>query len=144
MRLLKREIQTVNTRVLNTRYCTILQKAEMVPAHKIPAADAREILWIEDQLRVRLLKQLGRDPYPPDRIEKKAPSNYMVSLLKRKQEKPETKPGLKIKFNVVVTSSIGSKAAQFNVEADSKIRAGVLAQKEIRKLGLKRVKVKIS
>ena len=144
MRLTIKEIGTVNAGVLNTRFCELMHKGETLPANEITVAEAYETIRIEKELHSRLLKQLGRDPYPPDRIEKEAPSNYMISLLKSRQEKPEIKPGLKIKFHVVVTSSIGSKAAQFNVQADSKAQAELLAQKEIRKLGLKRAKVKIS
>ncbi len=68
----------------------------------------------------------------------------MISLLKSRQKKTEIKPGLKIKFHVVVTSSIGSKVAEFNIQADSKDQAELLAHKQIRELGLKRVKIKIS
>ena len=67
MRLMKKEIQTVNAGVLNMRYCELLEKGEKLPAHEFSIAEAREILWIEDELRVRLIKLIGWDPYPPER-----------------------------------------------------------------------------
>ena len=144
MRLLKREIGTVKVGVLNTRYCELLEKGETLSANEISIGEAREILWIEDELRGRLIKLLGHDFYPPDRIEKKQPSNYMISILKQNQPKAEVKPGMKIKFKITIISSIGSKAAQFSVNADSKIEANLLARKMIRKLGLQGATHKIS
>lgn len=144
MRLLKREIGTVSTMTLNMRYCRILEQGETMDAKDIPVADAREILWIEDELRKRVIKGIGHDFYPPDRVEKEHPSNYMISILKPTEPKPEPKSGAKIKFNVAVTSSIGSKAANFRVEADSKPQAEILAQRQIRKLGLQGANYKIS
>jgi len=91
-RLLKKEIETVNTGVLNMHYCRILERGETMAAKDIPVADAKQILWIEDELRKRLITFVGHDFYPPDRIEKKHPSNYMVSLLKRNKPKLELKP----------------------------------------------------
>lgn len=114
-----------------------------MPAGVITYGDMKEILWIEGELRIRLIKLLGRDVYPPDRVEKKYPSNYMISLLKPNQHKPKTKPGIKINFKVAVISSIGSKAAEFKVQADSKAEAGLLANEKIRELGLKRATYKI-
>lgn len=144
MRLTINEIKTVNMGVLNTRFCELMKKGETLPANEISVAEARETLRIEQELHDRLIKAVGHDFYPPDRIEEEAPSNYMISMLKSRQEKPGIKPGLKIKFHVVVTSSIGSKAAEFNIQADSKDQAELLAQRKIRELGLKRAKVKIS
>ena len=68
-RFLKKEIKIIPTGDLNTRYCRILERAEILDANDIPVADAREILWIEDELRDRLIKDVGHDFYPPDRIE---------------------------------------------------------------------------
>lgn len=144
MRLTINEIKTINTGVLNARFCELMQKGETLPANEISVAEARETFRIEQELHDRLIKVVGHDFYPPDRIEIEAPSNYMISMLKSRQEKPGIKPGLKIKFHIVVTSSLGSKAAEFNIEADSKDRAGLLAQKQIRKLGLNKVRLKIS
>ena len=144
MRLLKREVTTVNTRVLNVRYCELLQKGEEFPANEISVAEAREILWIEDELRERAIRAVGHDFYPPDRIEKKYPSNYMVSLLKQNKIKPQVEPGVKIKFKITVTSSIGSKAAEKDVCVDSRNEADLMANKMIRDLGLKRATYKIS
>jgi len=130
-RLLKKEMQTLDTEDLNTRYCRILERGETLDADDIPVTDAREILWIEDELRMRLIKAVGHDFYPPDRIEK---------------ELPESKPklGNKIKFRAIIKSSIGTKVAEVSVEADSKIEADILIRKEIRKLGIKGATYKLS
>lgn len=144
MRLTIKEIGTVNAKVLNTRFCQLMQKGETLPANQITVAEARETLRIEEELHTRLIKQLGRDPYPPDRIEKEAPSNYMVSLLKRNKPKPQVEPGVKIKFKITIISSIGSKAAEKNVHLDSRSEADLMASKMIRDLGLKKATYKIS
>ena len=143
-RLLKREVKTVNTSVLNMRYCRILERGETMDAKKIPVAAAREILWIEDELHTRLIKFIGHDPCPPARIEKRHPSNYMISLLKQNKPEPKPDPGIKIKFKITIMSSIGSKAAEKNVHVNSKSEADLLANKMIRDLGLKRATYKIS
>ena len=153
-RLLKKEIGTVSTTVLNMRYCRILERGETMDAKDIPVADAREILWIEDELRKRVIKGVGHDFYPPDHIEEypKATPKFMPNpppqnnTIKEilKPTKEMVKPGVKIKFNIVVTSSIGSKAANFRVEADSKDEADIMARKMIRKLGLQGATHKIN
>ena len=144
MRLTIKEIGSVNTKVLNTRFCELMHKGETLPANEISVAETMETLRIEQELHDRLINVVGHDFYPPDRIEIKYPSNYMISLLGSIKKKPEMKPGLKIKFHVVVTSSLGSKAAEFNIEADGKGQAEMLAQKKIRELGLKNARIKIS
>jgi len=141
-RLLKKEVKLLDTENLNTRYCRILERGETLDADDIPVIDAREILWIEDELRRRLIKLIGHDFYPPDRIEKRYPSNYMISLLASTKPKPE--PGTKIKFRAIVKSSLGTKVAEVSVEADSKIEADIIVRKEIRKLGLKGATYKLS
>ncbi len=143
-RLIKKEIKIVNTNVLNMHYCRILRRGETMVAKDIPVADARQILWIEDELKERAIKAVGHDFYPPDRIEKEAPSNYMISLLKRNKPKPILEPGTKIKFKITITSSIGSKAATKNVHVDSRPEADMIAGKMIRDLGLKRASYKIT
>lgn len=80
----------------------------------------------------------------PDRIEKKYPSNYMISLLKRKPIEPEVKAGIKIKFKITVKSSIGSVVAERIVQVDTMSEANLLATKMIRDLGLKKATYKIS
>lgn len=50
----------------------------------------------------------------------------------------------KIKFNILVFNGIGRKIAKFNVEADTKAEADLLARKQIRQLGLKKATHKIS
>lgn len=163
MRLTKTQVKTAHTKVLNSRYCRLLQKGERRPK-AIALAEAREILWIEDELRVRLIEQLGRDSYPPDRIEKEAPSNYMIALLKSRQKSPprateiihpcsafvtkkvelEKKTEGKFGFKITITSSIGSTVATRNVKVDSRGQADIMAGKIIEQLGLKKATYKIS
>ncbi|MCK4792801.1 MAG: hypothetical protein KAV87_54230 [Desulfobacteraceae bacterium] len=144
-RLLKREIKLVPTEDLNIRYCRILERAELLDAEDIPVADAREVLWVEDELRRRTIKAVGHDFYPPDRIEKESPSNYMTTLLRRNKPKPELKPpNTKIKFKITVKSSIGSVVAEKNVLVDIRGEADLLANKLIRDLGLKKATYKLS
>ena len=144
-RLLKKEISVVNTSVLNMHYCRILERGETMAAKSIPVADAKQILWIEDELKERTIKAVGHDFYPPDRIEKEAPSNYMITLLKRNKPKPELKPpNTKIKFKITVTSSIGSIITTQNVKVDLKSDADLLANKLIKDLGIKRATYKLS
>ena len=144
MRLLKKEVVTVSTRALNIRYCELLQKGEKLLAHEFSIAEAREILWIEDELRARIVRAVGHDFYPPDRIEKQHPSDYMISLLKPTIAEPKPAPVTKIKFPVTISNSMGTKVAEFRVEADTKGKADILARKEIRKLGLSGASHKIS
>jgi len=146
-KLLKKEIKLLSTEELNIRYCRILERGETLDANDIPVTDAREILWIEDILHERLIKAVGHDFYPPDRIEEikpaeKLPSNCIKSLLR--PSKPKTNVGRRIKFNVVVTSSIGHKVAEFGVDVDTKLEADKKARQTIRQLGLQRVTYKIS
>lgn len=130
-RLLKREIQTLDTDDLNTRYCRILERGETLDADDIPVTDAREILWIEDELRMRLIKAVGHDFYPPDCIEKELP-------------KSKPKLGTKIKFKAIVKTSLGTKVAEVSIDADSRTEADILICKEIRKLGIKGATYKLS
>ena len=142
--MLKKEIQdpATNAKFLNYRYCNLMEKGQRLPAHEFSIDDAREMLWIEDELHARLIKCIGHDFYPPDRVEKKAPDNTLKAILE--QVKPKSESGIKIKFHVKVLSSIGTKAAEFNVEANSKDQADLLARKQIRKLGLHGATHKIS
>jgi len=146
-RLSKKEIKSLSTEDLNTRYYRILERGEKLEAKDIPIADARQILWIEDILRERLTKAVGHDFYPPDRVEeikpaKKLPSNCIKSLLEPR--KPKSNVGRRIKFNVVVTSFLGCKVAEFSVDMDTKLEADKKARQTIRQLGLKRVTYKIT
>lgn len=63
--LTKEQIGTVNARILNMRYCRLMLKGEVLPTKEIPVADARETIWIEDELHRRLIKLIGHDFYPP-------------------------------------------------------------------------------
>jgi len=80
--MLKKEIKLVSTDDLNIRYCYILDRAEKLEAKDIPVADAREILWIEDELHARVIRAVGHDFYPPDRIESKPTIKSVVELRK--------------------------------------------------------------
>ena len=151
--MLKKEVKLASTDDLNTAYCHILKRAEMSDANDIPVADARTILWIEDELRIRLIKLIGHDFYPPDCIEKtnllrvpvsNEPKQPVVTVLPSVQTKPEVTVSSKIKLKVTVKSSIGTKVAEFDVEVDSKQEADFLAGKEIRKLGLTGTTYKLS
>lgn len=142
--LLKKDMDCMPTEDLNVRFCYILDRAEKLKAEEIPISDAREVLWIEEILHSRLIKQLGHNPYPPDRIEEKAPSNYMISLLKSRQDKPVEKTEGKLSFKIVITSSIGSIIKQVNVKVDSKSDAELEAHKIIKRLKLKKATYKIS
>ena len=136
--LIKKEVKKFSTPELNYRYCHLIKKGETLPVKEITMADAREILWIEDELRERVIRGVGHDFYPPDRVEEK-PS--MKTILHSKQTPPPL--GLKIPFKVVVFNSIGTKTKGFIVNADSKDKANVLARKEIRKFNIPRATYKI-
>ena len=58
--LLKKEIGFVPTRELNYRYCCLLE----MPATTFK--DMKEVIWIEDELRKRVIKAVGHDFYPPN------------------------------------------------------------------------------
>lgn len=143
--LTKKEMETIETEDLNIRYCRILERADLcIDAKDIPVKDAREILLIEDILRERLIKAIGHDLYPPDRVVKETPSNYMISLLKSRQDEPKEKIDGKFSFKIVVKSSVGSVVARQNVKVNSKSDANIIAQNMIDKLGLKKATYKIS
>lgn len=164
MRLTIKEIGTVNTKVLNTRFCQLMLKSETLPANEISVAEAREVIRIEDELHQRMIRAVGHDFYPPDRIEKQAPSNYMISLLKSRQEptprateisnpcsaavikkaETEMKTEGQFRFKIIITSSIGSVVAQKNVKMNSRSDADLAAQNLIKLLGLKRATYKIT
>ncbi len=136
--LLKKEVKKFSTDELNYRFCHLVKKGETLPVSEITMADAKEILWIEDELRERVIRGVGHDFYPPDRVEEK-PS--IKTILSNKQSSPPL--GLKIPFKVVVFNSIGTKTKGFSVNADSKNEADILARKEIRKLNIQRATYKI-
>lgn len=142
--LKKKEMKIMDTEDLNIRYCRILERAELLDAEEIPISDAREILYIEDILHRRLTKAIGHDIYPLDRIEEKVPSNYMITLLKAKQDKSTEKVEPCLSFRITITSSIGSVVKTVNVKVDSKSEANILAQEMIKQLGLKKATYKIS
>ncbi len=142
--LTKKEVREVPTLELAIRFNRLMLKGELLKAHEISVGDARETLYIEDELRRRLIKVVGHDFYPPDRIEKKHPSNYMISLLKPKPVKPEMKTGGEFSFKITITSSIGSVVKTLNVKVDSMTDANIIARELINKLGLKKATYKIS
>ncbi len=123
----------VNTNVLNMQYCRILDRAERLDAKDIPVADAKEILWIEEEIHARLLKVIGHDFYPVSYAEEEPPKTEL-----------EVSAGRKIKFPVTVTSSVGTMVATFTVSANTKTEADLLAREQIRNLGLRKVSHKLS
>lgn len=141
--LTKKEVRTVNARFLNSRYCRLIEKGETLPVGAITLADAREIIWIEDELRRRLILLLGRDFYPPQ-----LPAKPTVAELKVKMKpvamKPEMKTEGRFRFKITITSSIGSIVARKTVKVDSKDAADIEAREMIEKLGLKKATYKIS
>lgn len=140
--LTKSGVQRASTMQLIIRFDRLMELGETAPAGVISLADARETVWIEEQLHERLIKAVGHDFYPPDRIEETPPSGSIKSVLER--VKSEMKSNDKIKFRVTVTSSIGSKAAEFSVEGNSKSDGDKEAQKMIRKLGITGATYKLS
>lgn len=142
-RFLKREIKLVSTEDLNVRYCRILERAELLDAEEIPVADAREILWIEDETHERLIKAVGHDFYPPDCIEERCPSNYMMSLLKPKPQ-PEPEPAPLLNFKITITSSIGTEVKKWDVKVSSRSEADLIAQNEITRRKLKKATYRIN
>lgn len=142
--LTKKEMRAIKTEDLNIRYCRILERADLLDAKEIPISDVREILYIEDVLRERIVKVLGRDFYPPDCDETEAPSNYMISLLKSRQDKPKVEPEGKLRLKITIKSSIGSIVKQVNVKVDSRSEADAEAINIIKELGLKKTTYKIS
>jgi len=152
--LLKREVREASTLFLAMRYNYLLTLGETLPANEISVADAREILWVEDELHRRLIKAVGHDFYPPDRIEEKPKVTSLVKsrvpvdsgmvgvLLGRSEPKP--KPDIKIQFRIQVFSSLGGKAAEFSVHADSKSEADKLARQMMRRLRLQGSRYKMS
>lgn len=63
--LTKEEVKATKTEDLNIRFHRILERAETLKAEDIPISDARDILLIEDELRVRAITAVGHDFYPP-------------------------------------------------------------------------------
>lgn len=130
--LTKKDVLEANAFELVLRFDYLLDKAETLPVDEITMADARETVFIEEELRKRLIKLLGRDFYPPE---------YSTTAC----VKPlPLKAGGKFPFKITITSSIGSKATEFKVKVDSKADAEIEAQKKITELGLKKATYKIS
>lgn len=160
MNLTKKEIKELNATQLCARVTRLHFDEEAGCAFP---GDKEEIKLIEKELRKKLVTMLGRDFYPPERptiekllrahttIERKesaprplTPPQDEVKTPRLRQIKLKLEPGNKIKLKIMIFSSIGSKAAEFNVEVDSKAEADILARKEIRKLGLTGATYKIS
>ena len=133
--LTKKQIGIVDVGVLNTRYCWLMKKGEEMPVGIITFADARELLWIEDELHRRLIMFIGHDFYPPDHIE-----SDIKSGVRQFFDKQDGKLNLKI----TITSSIGTKITVFTAKVDTRSEADLLACKKIRELGLKKATYKIS
>lgn len=138
----KKQIREATTMELALRFNCLILIGETVDAKDISVADAKELIWIEDELHKRIIKVIGHDFYPPPRLEKPPQSNTIKSLLKPTDSKSKTDS--KINFKVVVFNCIGSKAIDFNVKANSKDQADIMARKMIRKLGISGATFKIS
>jgi hypothetical protein len=163
--LTKKTVRQAPTLELAMRFNRLLQTAETMPAHVLTMADAREVLWIEDELHRRLLVAIGHDFYPPEvaakptmadmKVKKKLALKsvpvYHTTQLSHpcsagiiKKAEAEIKTEGTLGFKVTIINSLGATAAQFNVRGDSKTCAEIAAQKMIKQLGLKKAKYKIS
>ena len=163
-RYLKKEIKLISTEDLNTRFCRILERAEMIDdAEDIPVADAREILWIEDEMHERIIALVGHDFYPPEVEAKPTMADLRVRLSPFKKSTPapratqiihpcsaavtkkaEIKTEGTLRFKITITSSIGSVVKTENVKVDTRSDADTIAVDLIKELGLKKAKYKIS
>ena len=162
--LTKKEIGFVPARELNYRYCWLLQKAETMPAHVLTMADAREVLWIEDELHTRLVALIGHDFYPPEGVAKPTMAELRARLSPFKKSAPTLKPKPvaepipkpvqpavqpaakeegKLRFKVAIINTIGSTVTTLNLHVDGKGEAEVVALKTIKQLGLKKATFKI-
>lgn len=95
-RYLKKEIKLISTEDLNSRFCRILERAEMIDdAEDIPVADAREILWIEDELHERIIAAVGHDFYPPEVVAKPTMADLRARLNPFKKSTPAPSSKLK-------------------------------------------------
>ena len=104
--------------------------------------DTEELVRIDKELKKRLYKALGR------KLEESI-GEIVVDikgdvLHKDSSSKSEVKKLGSIKFNVTVFSYLGGKIAQFEIEADTKLEANILAQQELLKMGLQGAHYKIS
>ncbi len=165
-RYLKKEIKLISTEDLNTRFCRILERAEMIDdAEDIPVADAREILWIEDEMHERIIALVGHDFYPPEVEAKPTMADLRTRLIPFKKSTPaprvtqiihpcsayvtkkvefEKKKEGSLRFKITITSSIGSVVKTENVKVDTRSDADTIAVDLIKELGLKKAKYKIS
>lgn len=155
--LLKKHVLTSSTVELAIRYDWLLHIAELAPVHVLTLADAREVLWIEDELHRRLIVAIGHDFYPPDGTPKptvaelKASINASLIIMAKPTPQPVPKvvePVVKtegnLRFKVTIISSIGSIVKTLNVKVDTRSEADAVAQETIKQLGLKKAKYKIS
>lgn len=65
-KLTKNEVRKASTFQLTVRYNHLISIGETMPVKDITMADAREIIWIEEELHHRLIKAVGHDLYPPN------------------------------------------------------------------------------
>lgn len=168
--LTKKEIGFVPAKELNYRYCRLLQKAETMPAHILTMADAREVLWIEDELHIRLIALIGHDFYPPEVAAKPTMAKLRTGSTRMLKPKPPPKPmpvyhttqvihpcsaGVvkkaeaeiktkgKLRFKVAIINSLGSTVSTLNLHVDDKGNAEATARETITQLGLKKATFKI-
>ena len=165
MRLMKKQVKEASTEVLNWRYHRLLEKGKELEAHEFSMAEAREILWVEEELHQRVILAVGHDFYPPEVGAKPTMADLRARLSPFKKSIPaprateiihpcsagvtkkveaEIKTEGKFRFKITVKSSIGSVVATKNVKVDSKSDAHVAAQKLIDLLGIKKASYKIS
>ena len=163
--LTKKEIKTVDTKELNFRFGWLMLKGETLPVDAITMADAREILWIEDQLRERLIAAIGHDFYPPDGVAKPTMADMRAKLASiakpvlipkpkpvaapmpkpvPKVVQPAVQAEGKLRFKVAIINSMGSTVSTLNLQVDGKGEATAAAKETIKQLGLKKAKYKIT
>lgn len=148
--LTKKEVGIVPALALHRRYDYLMTLAETAPVHIITLADAKEMVWIEDEMHKRLIKLIGHDFYPPEQSAKPTMAELTSSIKKEfikaipKPIESKVKTEGKFSFNITITSSIGSVVKKENVKVDSKSEAHIKAQNMIKELGLKKATYKIS
>lgn len=165
--LTKKQVHVVPTLELAMRFNRLLHTAETMPAHVLTMADAREVLWIEDELRRRLVVAIGHDFYPPDKARPtiaelkasikagvKASIKAVAKRIPKPVAAPKPKPAPKVVqpavqtegklgFKVTIINSIGCTVKTLNLHVDGKGDAEAAARETIKQLRLKKATFKI-
>ena len=163
--LTKKQVGQVPTLELAMRFNRLILMGETMPAGVITMAAAREILWIEDQLRERLIAAIGHNFYPPDGVAKPTMADMRARLasIAKPVLIPKPKPVVapipkpipeavqpavqtegKLRFKVAIINSMGSTVSTLNLHVDGKGEAEEAAKKAIKQLGLKKATHKIT